>query len=110
MAKVYFDKLNTLVAAFDISDLNKNDIEVKHFFSGAALYFDKKLCVSWSPLGLAFKLPNRKVESLISSGEAIPLKYFPKGHVKKAYVLFPNPEEKSAKHWQKYFRIAIKHK
>lgn len=53
-------------------------MEVKHFFSGAALYVNATICASWSPVGLAFKLPDREVASLISNGGAKPLQYFPK--------------------------------
>ena len=81
-------------------------MEVKHFFSGAALYIDETICVSWSPAGLAFKLSETKVTKLISSGQAKELKYFPKGHVKKGYVLFENPEDRKSSYWKKYIIMA----
>jgi hypothetical protein len=49
-------------------------LEVKHFFSGAALYVNGAICASCSPAGLAFKLPELYVASLISTGRAKPLK------------------------------------
>ena len=72
-------------------------------FSGAALYSNKTIFASWSPVGLAFKLAEEEVEKLLSGGEAIELRYFPKGHVKKGYALFEDPESQKPSHWKQYF-------
>ncbi|MFV1976079.1 MAG: hypothetical protein ACC651_10040, partial [Candidatus Scalindua sp.] len=91
MAKIYLEKLTSLIVKLNIADEVSKPIEAKHYFSGAALYVNETICVSWSPVGLAFKLPKKEVEKLINNGNAVPLKYFPKGHVKKGYALFENP-------------------
>jgi len=103
MAKEYLDKLTLLIDELNIDKELMLNIEVKHFFSGAAVYYDKKICASWSPAGLAFKLSEKRVDQLLKSGKALPLKYFPGGHVKKGYVLFENPENKKPAYWLKYF-------
>jgi hypothetical protein len=82
MAKEYFEKLSKIIDDLNIDDLIEKPLEVKHFFSGAALYVDGTICSSWTPVGLAFKLSEQEVKSLISDGSATPLKYFPNGHVK----------------------------
>ena len=81
---------------------------VKHFFSGAALYINGVICASLSPVGLAIKLPENDVKLLISSGQAKPLKYFPKGHIKKGYVVFNQPHSGKAEKYKKYFLKAAK--
>ena len=101
------EKLTSLIAKLKITDDVSKPIETKHFFSGAALYIDGTICASWSPVGLAFKLPEKEVEKLIISGKAIPLKYFPKGQVKKGYALFESPGDEKPSHWKKYFKTAI---
>ncbi len=106
MAKIYFEKLSDLILKLKIEDEVNQPLETKHFFSGAALYINGTICVSWSPVGLAFKLPEEKANKLIASGKAKELKYFPKGHVKKGYALFENPEEKKPSFWKKYFILA----
>lgn len=106
MAKIYLDKLSELVLKLKIEEEIPQPLETKHFFSGAALYIDKTIAVTWSPVGLAFKLPEDKVNKLIKSGKAKELKYFPKGHVKKGYALFENPEEKKPGFWKNYFLLA----
>src|SRR5205809_716589 len=70
MAKEYLQKLSALILRLDIEKEVDCRIEVKHLFTGAALYVNKVICASWSPVGLAFKLPEKEVASLISSGKA----------------------------------------
>ena len=103
MAKVYREKLCELINDLDIETEIPVPMEVKHFFSGAALYVNGAICASWSPVGLAFKLPQTEVESLISSGDAKPLRYFPKGYIKKRYALFESPSDEQPMQWKKYF-------
>ena len=59
--------------------------------------------MSWSPSGLAFKLAEKEVNELIASEQAIPLKYFPKGHIKKGYAVFVNPSKMTSTQLIKYF-------
>lgn len=108
MAKEYLDKLSVLIEELNIEAEIPFRIEAKHFFSGAALYANGVIFASWSPTGLAFKLPEPEVAELIGSGKAIPLKYFEKGHVKKGYALFEDPSETKASHWKEYFIRAAK--
>ena len=84
MAKEYLDKLSTLVKKLELETEIDSSLEVKHFFSGAALYSNGAICVSWSPAGLAFKLPKAEVTQLINDGRATPLKYFPTGPIKNS--------------------------
>lgn len=108
MAKEYLEKLSGLVLHLNIEKEVDSRIEVKHLFTGAALYVNKVICASWSPVGLAFKLPEKEVASLISSGKAKPLRYFPKGHVKKGHALFESPEKSRPSRWRAYFLKAVK--
>ena len=109
MAKEYFEKLSGLVNRLNIEEEVSLSVELKHFFSGAALYVDGSICVSWSPVGLAFKLSEEETIKLIKNGIAKPLKYFPNGHVKKGYALFENPDLSNLKQWKKYFLKAAQH-
>ncbi|MBL4582624.1 MAG: hypothetical protein JKY29_12475 [Gammaproteobacteria bacterium] len=107
MAKVYFEKLSQLIFDLDIDGEVSAELETKHFFSGAALYVNKAICVSWSPGGLAFKLSETEVNRLLSNGKAKPLKYFEKGHIKEGYAMFENPESSKKVRWKSYFLKAI---
>ncbi len=107
VAKEYFEKLTQLIVDLKIEEDVSSVIEIKHFFSGAALYVNGAVCASWSPCGLAFKLPNSEVSQLINAGEAIPLKYFEKGHIKKGYAAFENPDLENMNLWKTYLIRAI---
>jgi TfoX/Sxy family transcriptional regulator of competence genes len=103
MAKEYFKKLEDLFSELGLDSEFGSKAEIKHFFSGAALYVNGAICASWSPSGLAFKLPEQEVDELIANGKAIPLKYFAKGHVKKGYAVFENPSKNKIDQWRRYF-------
>ena len=107
MAKIYFEKLNRLITDLEIEKQVDVQLEVKHFFNGATLYANEVTCISWSPAGLAFKLPESEVAELIRSGKGSSLRYFAKGHIKKGYVTFENPEVENDSHWEEYFLKAI---
>ncbi len=109
MAKIYYEKLSSLIIKLDVKTEIAKPMEVKHFFSGAALYVNQTICASWSPAGLAFKLPEQEADKLINSGKAIPLKYFPNGHVKKGYALFSKPDDIKPKQLKKYFITSAAH-
>ena len=109
MAKEYFDKLSELIHELEIEEEVGSPMEIKHFFSGAALYVKGKIRVTLSPVGLAFKLPITEVRELIDRGEAIPLKYFPKGNEKKGYALFENPELSKPSRWRRYLVMSARH-
>jgi len=107
MAKIYLEKLNQLTSDIGIRQDITVPIEIRHFFSGAALYANGKICVSWSPAGLAFKLPAAQVEDLIASGAAKPLKYFEKGYVKKGYAVFDCQDCPDPGKWKRLFLKAV---
>ena len=110
MVKEYFDKLSNLIKESDLEAEIEFPTEVKDFFTGAAFHVDKEIRVTLSPVGLAFKLPEKAVEKLIKSGSAIPLKYFPKGHIKKEYALFESPDLTNIEQWKKYILESIQSK
>jgi hypothetical protein len=107
MAKEFLDKLNILIAETHIENECIGILEATHFFSGAALYKDGVICASLSPVGIGFKLGDQECEELIESGEAVPLKYFPKGHVKKGYALFEAPDLSDVRKWKQYLQKSV---
>jgi len=87
VAQPYLSALEELVAS-ELSGVP--GLVCKHFFGGAALYSNMKICASLTPAGFAFKLPEQRCSALIESGSASPLRYFDKAPVKRGYVLFPD--------------------
>lgn len=108
MTKAYLEQLDRLVFKLGLWDDKTVHLETKHSFSGAALYANKTICASWSPSGLAFRLLESEAARLIIRGEAKPLRYFEKGHGKKGYAVFKNPDVVDKRRWKPYFLKAIK--
>jgi TfoX/Sxy family transcriptional regulator of competence genes len=87
VAKHYLDRLSAEVQLADSKALRGVDLACKHFFSGAALYANGKMCASLTPVGFAIKLPQRTRAALLKQRKARRLRYFVNGPVKKEYVV-----------------------
>ncbi len=104
MAHPYLEQLQILVRNIDRGDV---ELVSKHFFSGAALYADGKICASLTPAGLAFKLSKQRCADLIERRAAVPLCYFEGAQTKTNYALFPELDELSSKSITAYFDESI---
>ena len=89
MTQEYLEQLNGLIGRLTSSSLMGAKLECKHFFSGAAVYADGRICMSWTPVGFAIKLPETLRNTLVNQQDAKYLRYFPKGPIKKDYVVLP---------------------
>ncbi len=109
MAKLYLEKLSAMVDWATSGAFKNVNIECKHFFSGAALYANNRICISLTPVGLALKLPEELKNSLLKNNEAKPLRYFPKGPIKKDYVVLSEALAAKDKVVNKRIRESIKY-
>ena len=89
MAQEYLERLNALIGRLPSGSLKGVKLECKHFFSGAAVYAEGRICMSWTPVGFAIKLPETSRSTLVNQHGAKYLRYFPKGPIKKDYVVLP---------------------
>ncbi len=65
------------------------ELSFKPFFGGAAVYANGRICITLTSVGLGMKLGDEVRAALLREG-ARPLRYFPKGPIKKRYVLLPD--------------------
>ena len=107
MAHEYLLQLSDFIDRFGKERYDNISLECKHFFSGAALYANNRICVTLTPVGLAVKLPQQSRERLLAGNKAIALKYFPNGPVKSEYALFPNGIKTGHKLLGRYMREGI---
>ena len=89
MAQKYLERLTVLMQSATPLMSKKDALEIKHFFSGAALYVNARICLTLTPTGLALKLPEKYRSELLRKKGAKPLRYFPKSPIKKEYVVLP---------------------
>jgi len=89
VAQEYLERLNALIGRLPSASLKGVKLECKHFFSGAAVYAEGRICMSWTPVGFAIKLPETSRSALVNQQGAKYLRYFPKGPIKKDYVVLP---------------------
>ena len=96
------EKLIELVKRATAGKFKNVDLECKHFFSGAAAYANGSICITLTPVGFAAKLPEESRNSLMRDKGAKHLRYFPKGPIKKDYVVLPEAmlkDMKTVRHW-----------
>ena len=109
MAKEYLEKLSTLIKKIVPNKLKSIKLECKHFFSGAALYANGKICTTLSPKGFAIKLPENIRKKLLKEKKAKKLRYFPKAPIKKGYVVFSKSLSDDLKSLRYYIKISIEY-
>ena len=58
---------------------------------------------------MAIKLSEETQDKLLKNNKAVPLRYFPKGPIKKGYVLFPGGVAKGGKTLHIYVKESIEY-
>ncbi|MGB7033246.1 MAG: hypothetical protein WBF29_17540, partial [Syntrophobacteria bacterium] len=86
MAESYLKILSGKITSLELSTSKGVSLECKHFFSGAALYANGKICASLTPAGFGLKLPAEVRNRLIEEGDGQELRYFETAPVKREYV------------------------
>lgn len=87
MAEPYLKNLMTMIDCLGINHDEGVVFECKHFFSGAALYANEKICATLTPVGFGIKLPVESVTNVINAGDGKELRYFENSPIKKEYVV-----------------------
>jgi len=86
LAEPYLKHLSQIVDRLGPVSLENVTLETKHFFSGAALYANGRICALLSPSGFAVKLPAKVRQSLIIEGKGKEFRFFESGPIKREYV------------------------
>jgi TfoX/Sxy family transcriptional regulator of competence genes len=64
-----------------------HQLEFKNVFGAVGGYVNGKIFISCGKFGVALRLSPDTLDTLFQEKEAKHLKYFPKGHIKKEYVV-----------------------
>ena len=65
------------------------EVEFKNCFGAVAGYIDGRIFISCGKFGVALRLPQKRLNALMAEPDVAPLRYFPKGHIKKEYAVLP---------------------
>jgi TfoX/Sxy family transcriptional regulator of competence genes len=107
MAKEYLEQLSVIIKQATARRFKDVNLECKHFFSGAAVYADGRICISLTPVGFAIKLPEASREQLLKEKGVKPLRYFPKGPIKKDYVVLSKSMLNDTKELRRWVKVTI---
>jgi TfoX/Sxy family transcriptional regulator of competence genes len=91
MAEPYLKVMKKTIAGLELPIQGEVVLECKHFFSGAALYANGKICASLTPAGFGLKLSLETRNRLLADGDGKALRYFDGAPIKKEYVLLSQP-------------------
>ena len=109
MAKEYLEKLTEILKRATARRFASVKFECKHFFSGAAVYADGRICILLTPAGFAIKLPEEQRKILLRKRGTKCLRYFPKAPIKKDYVLLPVSMINDTKELRKLVKLTIEY-
>ena len=109
MAKKYLQQLTALIRQSASGRFKGVKLECKHFFSGAAVYANGRICISLTPVGFAIKLPEESQNILMREKGAKHLQYFPKAPIKKDYVILPKAMLKNMKALRHWVKVSIEY-
>lgn len=109
MATEYLEQLTDLLQKTTPAKNKGVKLEYGHFFSGAAVYANGRICMSLTPAGFAIKLPEKSRNALLKQKGVKRLRYFPNGPIKKDYVVLPKTMLKDARTLRHWVRISIEY-
>ena len=109
MAKEYLQQLAALIRQSTSGRFRDVKLECKHFFSGAAVYADGRICISLTPVGFAIKVPEESRHILMNEEGARHLRYFHKGPIKREYVVLPKAMLRDGKTLQRWVKVSIEY-
>ncbi len=89
MKNSYLDELTELMKRVRPRLAATHQLEFKNVFGAAAGYVNGNIFMSYGKFGVALRLPPDILERVFKEKGVEPLKYFPKGHIKKEYAVLP---------------------
>jgi len=109
MAKKYLAQLTVIIEQATARRFKDVKLECRHFFSGAAVYAEGRICISLTPVGFAIKLPEDSRGVLLQEKGTKHLQYFPNGPIKKDYVVLPKAMLNDIKTLRKWVKVTIEY-
>ncbi len=109
MEKSYLDELSELLKWVSPRLASAYKLEFKNVFGAVGGYVDDNIFISYGKFGVALRLPPKILKDLFDKPGVKHLKYFPKGHVKKEYVVLPKRMLEDKKQFKKLVDKSVKY-
>lgn len=68
---------------------SSDQLSFKGVFGAVGGYIDGKIFISCGNFGIALRLPPVALQDVFEADDVQPLRYFPKGHIKRGYAVIP---------------------
>ncbi|MBI3530539.1 MAG: hypothetical protein HY067_21540 [Betaproteobacteria bacterium] len=105
----YLDEMTALLREARPRLAATHRLEFKNCFGAVTGYINGKIFISCGSFGTALRLPPKVLDVLFKDSDVRPLKYFPNGHVKKAYAVLPRRITGDKQRFKKLLEESIKH-
>jgi len=105
----YLRRLETLLKQSDPRLLVTHQVEFKNCFGAVTGYVDGHIFVSCGKFGVALRLPPDTLAELFREDDVSLLRYFPKGHVKRAYAVVPQRMMDDRGRFQRLVETSVKY-
>ena len=109
MATAYLRKLVAKIRKCGSPTGRAVKLDCRHFFNGAALYANGRICASLTPVGFAIKLPDELRLTLLKERSGRALRYFPGAPIKKEYVLLSRAATSDSRMVRELLRASVQH-
>jgi TfoX/Sxy family transcriptional regulator of competence genes len=109
LAEPYLDRLSHIIEQLGLIPPENVTLETRHFFSGAALFVNGKICASLSPAGFAVKLPAEVRQSLLDERKGKEFRFFAKGPIKREYILLSDSFIQDEKALRELINTSVKY-
>ena len=108
-ATKYRAKVTTLLQQVHPKLATTTRLEFKNCFGASAGYVNGHIFISCGRFGVAMRLPPEYLEEVFKLKGVRPLKYFPGGHVKREYAVFPQRMVEDTRKFKKLLDASIEY-
>ena len=107
MQNKYSEKITRLLEQASPKLATTYRLEFKNVFGAVGGYINGHIFISCGKFGVALRLPSQTLESLFNEKVVKHLKYFPKGHIKKEYAVFPKKMIEDNRQFHKFIAKSV---
>ena len=109
MKSDYLDEITALLKQVRPELATTHRLEFTSVFGAVGGYVNGHIFMSHGKFGVAIKLPKEVLDELFKGKDATPLRYFPKGHLKREYAVLSKEVLENKRRLRKLVDESIKY-